>query len=137
LGQVQFQTKAVEQNDILFGKAKVFNKELSFQQDIVIHGFQPDSLKGLLVLNVGKGDQFLALELPYSAALANGTKVANFQMVLPASATTAKEGACGDVQTSADASAWSVFFLGFLGGLIALITPCVFPMIPVTVSFFI
>ena len=136
LGQVQFQTKAVEQNDILFGKAKVFNKELSFQQDIVIHGFQPDSLKGLLVLNVGKGDQFLALELPYSAALANGTKVANFQMVLPASATTAKEGACGDVQTSADASAWSVFFLGFLGGLIALITPCVFPMIPVTVSFF-
>ncbi len=136
LGQVQFQTKAVEQNDILFGKAKVFNKELSFQQDIVIHGFQPDSLKGLLVLNVGKGDQFLALELPYSAALANGTKVANFQMVLPVSATTAKEGACGDVQTSADASAWSVFFLGFLGGLIALITPCVFPMIPVTVSFF-
>jgi thiol:disulfide interchange protein len=136
LGQVQFQTKAVEQNDILFGKAKVFNKELSFQQDLVIHGFQPDSLKGLLVLNVGKGDQFLALELPYSAALANGTKVANFQMILPATATTAKEGACGDVQTSADASAWSVFFLGFLGGLIALITPCVFPMIPVTVSFF-
>ena len=136
LGQVQFQTKAVEQNDILFGKAKVFNNELAFQQDIVIHGFQPDSLKGLLVLNVGKGDQFLALELPYSVALANGTKVANFQMVLPASATTAKEGACGDVQTSADASAWSVFFLGFLGGLIALITPCVFPMIPVTVSFF-
>jgi thiol:disulfide interchange protein len=136
LGQVQFQTKAVEQNDILFGKAKVFNMKLAFQQDIVIHGFQPDSLKGLLVLNVGKGDQFLALELPYSVALANGTKVAKFQMVLPASATTAKEGACGDVQTSADASAWSVFFLGFLGGLIALITPCVFPMIPVTVSFF-
>jgi hypothetical protein len=45
LGQVQFQTKSFEQNDILFGKAKVFNKDLSFQQDIVIHGFQPDSLK--------------------------------------------------------------------------------------------
>jgi thiol:disulfide interchange protein DsbD len=57
-------------------------------------------------------------------------------MVLPASATTAKEDACGETQTGADATAWSVFFLGFLGGLIALITPCVFPMIPVTVSFF-
>ncbi|MGB0428510.1 MAG: protein-disulfide reductase DsbD family protein, partial [Flavobacteriales bacterium] len=31
---------------------------------------------------------------------------------------------------------FSVFFLGFLGGLIALLTPCVFPMIPLTVSFF-
>ena len=31
---------------------------------------------------------------------------------------------------------WNLFFLGFLGGLIALLTPCVFPMIPLTVSFF-
>lgn len=30
----------------------------------------------------------------------------------------------------------SIFVLGFLGGLIALLTPCVFPMIPLTVSFF-
>lgn len=31
---------------------------------------------------------------------------------------------------------WKIFFLGFLGGLVALLTPCVFPMIPLTVSFF-
>jgi thiol:disulfide interchange protein DsbD len=30
----------------------------------------------------------------------------------------------------------NIFLLGFLGGLIALLTPCVFPMIPLTVSFF-
>ncbi|CAL2077266.1 thioredoxin:protein disulfide reductase [Tenacibaculum sp. 190524A05c] len=30
----------------------------------------------------------------------------------------------------------SIFGLGFLGGLLALLTPCVFPMIPLTVSFF-
>lgn len=30
----------------------------------------------------------------------------------------------------------TIFLLGFLGGLIALLTPCVFPMIPLTVSFF-
>jgi thiol:disulfide interchange protein len=29
-----------------------------------------------------------------------------------------------------------IFFLGFLGGLLALITPCVFPLIPMTVSYF-
>ncbi len=31
---------------------------------------------------------------------------------------------------------WVIFGLGFLGGLLALLTPCVFPMIPLTVSFF-
>ena len=30
----------------------------------------------------------------------------------------------------------NIFFLGFIGGLLALLTPCVFPMIPLTVSFF-
>ena len=33
-------------------------------------------------------------------------------------------------------SLWNLFGLGFLGGLLALLTPCVFPMIPLTVSFF-
>ncbi|ULC60911.1 thioredoxin family protein [Flaviramulus sp. BrNp1-15] len=35
-----------------------------------------------------------------------------------------------------NSSLWSIFGLGFLGGLLALLTPCVFPMIPLTVSFF-
>ena len=33
-------------------------------------------------------------------------------------------------------SLWQLFLLGFFGGLIALLTPCVFPMIPLTVNFF-
>ncbi|MDP4266397.1 MAG: cytochrome c biogenesis protein CcdA [Bacteroidota bacterium] len=33
-------------------------------------------------------------------------------------------------------SLWWIFIAGFIGGLIALLTPCVFPMIPMTVSFF-
>src|SRR5690606_25614069 len=31
---------------------------------------------------------------------------------------------------------WTIFFLAFLSGFAALLTPCVFPMIPMTVSFF-
>ncbi|WP_395044329.1 cytochrome c biogenesis protein CcdA [Flavobacterium sp.] len=31
---------------------------------------------------------------------------------------------------------WKIFILSFLGGLVATFTPCVFPMIPMTVSFF-
>jgi thiol:disulfide interchange protein len=33
-------------------------------------------------------------------------------------------------------SLFNIFLLGFVGGLLALLTPCVFPMIPLTVSFF-
>lgn len=35
-----------------------------------------------------------------------------------------------------ESSLWTIFLLGFVGGLLALLTPCVFPMIPLTVSFF-
>ena len=40
------------------------------------------------------------------------------------------------VEVVKEKSNFSIFILGFLGGLIALLTPCVFPMIPLTVSFF-
>ena len=37
---------------------------------------------------------------------------------------------------STNSSLWSIFFMGVLGGFIALLTPCVWPIIPMTVSFF-
>ncbi|MFA7445444.1 MAG: cytochrome c biogenesis protein CcdA [Flavobacteriaceae bacterium] len=41
-----------------------------------------------------------------------------------------------EITESSQTSYWNIFVLGFIGGLIALLTPCVFPMIPLTVSFF-
>ena len=38
--------------------------------------------------------------------------------------------------SSPDEGVWSIFIIAFLSGFIALLTPCVFPMIPMTVSFF-
>lgn len=43
---------------------------------------------------------------------------------------------CGTASAKVDENYWTYLFLGFIGGLIALLTPCVFPMIPLTVSFF-
>ena len=43
---------------------------------------------------------------------------------------------CGTPAVEEGKSLWSIFVLGFFGGLLALLTPCVFPMIPLTVSFF-
>jgi thiol:disulfide interchange protein DsbD len=41
-----------------------------------------------------------------------------------------------DTSLNKGSGLWMIFGLGFLGGLIALLTPCVFPMIPLTVSYF-
>ena len=43
---------------------------------------------------------------------------------------------CGATTETENKSLFAIIVLGFLGGLVALITPCVFPMIPLTVSFF-
>ncbi|MCX8080687.1 MAG: protein-disulfide reductase DsbD family protein, partial [Bacteroidia bacterium] len=51
------------------------------------------------------------------------------------------ENKCDEVSAStsgseAGQSFWSIFIQGFIGGFLALLTPCVFPMIPMNVSFF-
>lgn len=66
------------------------------------------------------------------------------EFVLPeANASTAELASINNAETSSTAkssiatkSLWWIFGSGLLGGLLALITPCVYAMIPITVSFF-
>ena len=51
------------------------------------------------------------------------------------------EGSAGSAEDqtegrTAGGALWGIFLAGLLGGFIALLTPCVFPMIPLTVSYF-
>ncbi|SDM25706.1 thiol:disulfide interchange protein DsbD [Daejeonella rubra] len=39
-------------------------------------------------------------------------------------------------KTAAESSLWAIFIAGFIGGLAAFFMPCIYPMIPMTVSFF-
>lgn len=48
----------------------------------------------------------------------------------------AKTQAAVPVKGKEEKGLWTIFFLSFLGGFAALMTPCVFPMIPLTVSIF-
>ncbi len=63
------------------------------------------------------------------AAKQEGLKVASIDFANP-------QTDCGVVAKENTESFWTYLLLGFFGGLIALLTPCVFPMIPLTVSFF-
>ena len=133
----RYTVKVVQQKDELFEKAFAFNGSFDITDQIVINGFQPDTLTGFMTVQVAKGNEFYEKEIPLSIFLVNGKKTTSTQILLPVTATTPPAGACGEAANdSKKSSAWMVFVLGFLGGLIALITPCVFPMIPVTVSFF-
>jgi len=62
----------------------------------------------------------------------------NSKIPLPSSDLSNLEPACdnGGTLEAEDKSYWGIFLAGMIGGILALLTPCVFPMIPMTVSFF-
>ena len=55
---------------------------------------------------------------------------------IPTEVATANIAVSDEKSTDGSTNLWMLFFLSFLGGLAALLTPCVFPMIPMTVSYF-
>ena len=69
--------------------------------------------------------------LQESASAANSLKKASIDLANPVN----KCGGTG-AEDSKSKSLLGIFILGFLGGLLGLIMPCTFPMIPLTVSFF-
>ena len=124
-------------NSVLFEntKVQVYEKASEWKAAIQIKGQAPALLRGTLNYTYGKGEEFYpSTAFIFSVALEGGVesstkiKVASIDIKKPVSD-------CGDKDTS-HKSLLTVFLLGFLGGLIALLTPCVFPMIPVTVTFF-
>jgi len=58
------------------------------------------------------------------------------EFVLPSPASAATVASIGNNEPEDVRSLWWIFFTAFAGGLLALLTPCVYAMIPITVSFF-
>lgn len=84
-------------------------------------------------------DETLSIELPVTKEIENKTnpdkKVGDFNLNKPGKPINECTNDETTVSSGTD-SYLNIFILGFLGGLLALLTPCVFPMIPLTVSYF-
>ncbi|MDZ4795097.1 MAG: cytochrome c biogenesis protein CcdA [Bacteroidota bacterium] len=126
-----------EINSIIFEatKVKVQEGNVLWKAVIAIAGPIPAQLQGSLFYTYGKNDEFYpSTSYSFDVSLEGGVqstttiKVASIDINKPVNN-------CGDDGTKGK-SIFSIFLLGVLGGLIALLTPCVFPMIPVTVTFF-
>lgn len=138
IDSVSFTTKNEVVNDIFFeSKANVYKKDVEFKQTIFLDKFIPAKLK--IDVEGFKGNfqtnEFLGLEdsIEYEVELEGGV-LQNKSLKLPNVDIKNPVAKCGETVEKGNLA--NVFFLGFVGGFIALLTPCMFPMIPVTVSFF-
>ncbi len=137
---VRFSKESTLISDPVFGDKKVhiYTGDIILTQQVKINGVVPAQLRGILTGYLGKKDEFQPNEYSFNVDLEGGIAAsANFRRLrLTTIDVNNPVNDCGIGNASQKSSLLSVFFLGFLGGLIALLTPCVFPMIPVTVSFF-
>lgn len=132
---ITFRPAATTISSELFGQpVAVQQGQVQWGFTIRINGPVPSSIAGQLFYTYGKGDAFYpSTVFSFQVPLQGGVSVAaaeekNLLRASPLSS-------CGD-ESPGSKSLVEIFLLGILGGLIALLTPCVFPMVPVTVTFF-
>ena len=119
-----------EQDPALQASVSYFKDSVRWQQTVFVRAGDSMAVKGTLRYMYKKGDEFLNGEEPFAIYIRKGITV-----------TRNRTGTSDQVETEGSApiatrSLWWIFLAAFGGGLLALLTPCVYSMIPVTVSFF-
>lgn len=139
---------------------KFYEHEMTYKQKIKILSQETFSVKGLLNFQTCNSTMCLPpTDVDFEFKIEGKNGAAQTATVVPTIessidtpvADTAKhissaivdnesfDDSCGSVggEDYSVMSAWAIFIQGLIGGLLALLTPCVFSMIPLTVSFFI
>ena len=151
VGKTQESKTKTAFNDVFEVNETFFEKNVTLTQKIKVTNPDLKSIKLNLdyqvckesCINANKTFQF---EIPKSVTQATKPVIAAENVD---TSTTVKETVKSDItkentpivtpkneEKSENNGIWSIFLLSILGGLFATITPCVFPMIPMTVSFF-
>ena len=117
-GKPSSEVAPLQERDDALGAQTFFHQDsVRWIQDINMSSADSAVLKGELRFMYKRGDEFL-----------NGAESFRFE-IAPVAGTS-------DASPMGDRSLWWIFLAAFGGGLLALMTPCVYSMIPVTVSFF-
>lgn len=133
-----FTTNPLNIKDAIFENktTAVYTGSFDMTFGVNISGAIPSTLKGTVTVYTGNDKEFYPLQQPFDIVLEGGSQaVAENTIRLNSVDLNNPLSSCGG-QSTEQKSLLAIFFLGFAGGLIALLTPCVFPMVPVTVSFF-
>lgn len=141
-----------EYDKLLETTVKFFDHQAVFIQKVKITSDKPITIKGLVEYQTCDDNSCISGESDFSFPLdgAKNLKVAEpvtaidtanvdtTQIAAVSAPDTTNKTAEIPVTTedSTKKSLWLFFWLAFVGGLIAILTPCVFPMIPMTVSYF-
>ena len=121
---------------------KIVSEDIEIKLPIIINGPIPSAIKLQLNYETADKENFIPEEQNITVNLEGGiVSKTNNRILIPSinldkpltGCKVASSSAAGDTKSK---GLLTLFALGFLGGLVALLTPCVFPMIPLTVSFF-
>jgi len=113
---------------------KVYEGLTEWKIPISINGKVPAKLQGKLSYFYGNKEAYNPESIDFNVEMEGGVETTTI-IKIPSIDIKNPTSSCGDDGTSGK-SIFTIFLLGLVGGLIALLTPCVFPMIPVTVSYF-
>ncbi len=100
-----------------------FEGSAYFKQKVRKLSPKPTKLEGFLTFMVCNDEMCLPPDdLPFSIDVKAGVEQSEAELI--------------GKEKKSDRGNWGIFLISFLSGFAALLTPCVFPMIPMTVSFF-
>jgi thiol:disulfide interchange protein DsbD len=139
--QINVTEKKIKDKVFEGAEKTVYENEIEIIQKLEFIGKQPDALKLIIAYELGKELDFITEEHQEKIVLNDKViEQSHSRILIPTIDIKHPKNNCGITSTSNNdtksKSLSSLFLIGFLGGLIALLTPCVFPMIPLTVSFF-
>jgi len=124
-----------EQSSLFETTVRFYQGPTKWRQLVTIQGTVPAQLRGTLLFTYGKGDEFYpSTPYAFTVALEGGVqsetkiKINTIDLNNPVVN-------CGD-EDATDQTIWKIFLIGLGAGILSLLFPCIFPLIPLTVSFF-
>ena len=126
-----------EYDDLLGGLTKFWEKEAIFKQKIKIISAEDVNIHGAIEFQacIEGACTMLTYDFKFDLAGVEGATATTEETKVETVEDT-KATATDKEEKKSDVSWLNIFFFAFIAGMLTLITPCVFPMIPMTVSFF-